>query len=137
MRLGDQELLAAIRCRDETKVWIETYRSFDNGEHWKFKTVPAPDLGTGNPPSMIRLKDGRVCLTYGHRAAPYGIRARLSNDGGRMWRPEIILRADGGGTDIGYPGTVQRPDGKIVTIYYFHDQPKGDRYIAATIRAPN
>ena len=27
----------------------------------------------------------------------------------------------------------QVEDGKIVTVYYFHDQPKGDRYIAATI----
>ena len=85
---------------------------------------------------MIRLQDGRVCVTYGHRAPPFGIRARLSNDGGRAWYPEIILRDDGGGTDIGYPRTVQRPDGKIVTVYYFHDQPKGDRYIAATIWSP-
>ena len=137
VRLGDQELLTAIRCRDERKAWIETYRSRDNGEHWKLDTTPAPDLGTGNAPSMIRLKDGRVCLTYGDRAAPFGIRARLSQDGGRTWKPEIILRNDGGGTDLGYPRTVQRPDGKIVTIYYFHDQPKGDRYIAATIWEPN
>jgi hypothetical protein len=133
VRLGDSELLTAIRCRDESKAWIETYLSLDNGKHWKLENVPAPELGTGNPPSMIRLKDGRVCLTYGHRAQPFGIRARLSNDGGRSWESEIILRDDGGGTDVGYARTVQRPDGKIVTVYYFHDQPKGDRYIAATI----
>ncbi len=137
VRLSDRELLTAIRCRDETRAWIETYRSLDNGQHWKLDTVPAPDLGEGNPPSMIRLKDGRVCLTYGHRAKPFGIRARLSQDGGRTWKREIILRDDGGGRDIGYPRTVQRPDGKIVTVYYFHDQPKGDRYIAATIWQPH
>jgi len=133
VRLSDRELLTAIRCRDETKARIETFRSLDNGEHWKPDNVPAPDLGTGNPPSMIRLKDGRVCLTYGHRAPPYGIRARMSENGGRTWGEEIVLRDDGGGTDVGYPRTVQRPDGKIVTVYYFHDQPRGDRYIAATI----
>ena len=133
IRLGERELFTAIRCRNDKKAWIETYRSLDDGEHWKLENVPAPDLGTGNPPSMIRLKDGRVCLTYGHRAKPSSIRARLSQDGGRTWQPEVILRDDGGGTDIGYPRTVQRPDGKIVTVYYFHDQPKGDRYIAATI----
>jgi hypothetical protein len=133
VRLSDRELLTAIRCRDDAKAWIETYRSLDNGWHWKLDTVPAPDLGEGNPPSMIRLRDGRVCLTYGYRAPPYGIRARLSNDGGRSWGHEIILRNDGGGRDVGYPRTVQRPDGKIVTVYYFHDQPKGDRYIAATL----
>ena len=43
------------------------------------------------------------------------------------------LRDDGGGTDIGYPRTVQRPDGQIVTIYYLHEQPKGDRYLAVTL----
>jgi hypothetical protein len=136
VRLNDHELLTAIRRRDEPKAWIETYRSVDNGEHWQLDTVPAPDLGEGNPPSMIRLKDGRVCLTYGYRARPYGIRARLSADGGRTWEPEISLRDDGGGRDLGYPRTVQRPDGKIVTIYYFHDQPKTERYIAASIWDP-
>jgi hypothetical protein len=136
VRLNDHELLTAIRRRDEPKAWIETYRSVDNGEHWQLDTVPAPDLGEGNPPSMIRLKDGRVCLTYGYRARPYGIRALLTADGGRTWEPEISLRDDGGGRDLGYPRTVQRPDGKIVTIYYFHDQPKTERYIAASIWDP-
>ena len=28
----------------------------------------------------------------------------------------------------GYPASVQRPDGKFVTIYYFHDKPQSDRY---------
>ena len=137
IRLGERELFTAIRRRDGAKAWIETHRSLDNGEHWKLENIPAPDLGTGNPPSMIRLRDGRVCLSYGHRAPPFGIRARLSSDGGRTWQPELILRDDGGGTDIGYPRTVQRPDGRIVTVYYFHDQPKGDRYIAATIWSPD
>ena len=31
------------------------------------------------------------------------------------------------------PRTVQRPDGTIVTIYYIHDQPNGDRRIEATL----
>jgi hypothetical protein len=57
----------------------------------------------------------------------------LSKDGGRTWGREIILRDDGGGRDLGYPRTIQRLDGKLVTVYYFHDQPRGNRYIAATI----
>jgi hypothetical protein len=94
------------------------------------------DTGEGNPASLIRLRDGRVCLTYGHRAEPFGIRARLSQDDGRTWGPEIALRSDGGGRDIGYPRSVHRPDGKVVTVYYFHDTPAGDRYVAATIWDP-
>jgi hypothetical protein len=136
VRIDKAELLTAIRCRAGDKSWIETYRSPDDGQTWKQDATPVPDTGEGNPASMIRLKDGRVCLTYGYRAAPFGIRARLSSDGGRTWGKEIVLRDDGGGRDIGYPRTAQRKDGRIVTIYYFHDEPKGDRYIAATIWDP-
>ena len=136
VRLGTSELLTAIRRREGTKRWIETYRSLDNGKGWKLDSVPVPDLGKGNPPSMIRLRDGRLCLTYGHRDKPFEIRARLSDVAGRTWRKEFILRNNGGGPDLGYPRTVQRPDGKIVTVYYFHDQPKSDRYIAGTIWDP-
>ena len=136
VRLGDSELLCAVRRRNGERRWIETYRSEDNGRSWLLDTTPAPNVGAGNPPSMIVLSDGRVCLTYGYRAAPYGIRARLSNDGGRTWQPEIVLRKDGGGRDVGYPRSVQRPDGKVVTVYYTHDAQLSDRYISATIWDP-
>lgn len=85
---------------------------------------------------MIRLADGRLCLTYGYRAEPFGIRARLSDDNGLTWGDEIGIRNDGGGRDIGYPRSVQRKDGQIVTVYYFHDAPLSERYIAATIWQP-
>jgi hypothetical protein len=137
VRLGGKELLTAIRRREGGKSWLETYRSADDGTSWKLDTVPAPDLGEGNPAAMIRLADGRVCLTYGRRAEPYSIRARLSGDGGRTWGEEVTLRGDGGGRDLGYPRSVQRPDGKVVTVYYFWDKKTGpERYIAATIWDP-
>ena len=63
-------------------------------------------------------------------------RGWMRGEGGRTWGGEIVLRADGGGTDVGYPRSVQRPDGKVVTVYYFHDEPLGDRYVAATIWDP-
>ncbi len=136
IRLGEKELLVAVRRRSGPKRWIETYRSLDNGTTWKMESKPAPDVGAGNPPSMIVLRDGRVCLTYGHRAAPFGIRARLSDDGGRTWQPEIVLRKDAGGRDVGYPRSVQRADGKVVTVYYTHDAQLSERYVAATIWDP-
>jgi hypothetical protein len=123
---------------DGTKHWIETYRSRDDGQSWALDKVPAADLGEGNPASLIRLADGRLCMAYGHRAAPFSIKARLSRDGGRTWDREIILRQDGGGRDLGYPRSVQRPDGEVVTVYYFWDQKTGpERYIAATIWDPS
>lgn len=137
LRLGERELLSAIRRAEGPKRWIETYRSTDDGKTWRLDTVPAPDLGEGNPGHMIRLADGRICLTYGHRAPPFSIRARLSADDGRTWGEEITLRDDGGGRDLGYPRSVQRPDRKVVTAYYFWDEKTGpERYIAATIWDP-
>ena len=136
VRLGKTELLSIIRCRHEAKSWLEAYRSIDEGQNWKLDTIPVKDLGEGNPPSTLRLSDGRICLTYGYRASPFEIRAVLSKDDGKTWGRELTLRANGGGRDLGYPASIQRPDGKIVTIYYFHDKPQSDRYVAATIWNP-
>jgi len=83
------------------------------------------------------LDDGRLCLVYGYRAKPFSMRARISDDGGASWGKDIVLRDDGAGRDIGYPRSVQRPDGKMVSVYYFHDDATGpERYIAATIWDP-
>ena len=87
-------------------------------------------------PTYRGVRQCRLVLTYGFRSAPYGIRARMSRDQGFTWRPEIILRDDAGTWDLGYPRTVQRADGKIVTIYYFNDHKDQERYIAATIWDP-
>ncbi len=55
--------------------------------------------------------------------------------GGRSWGSEMILRDDGC-WDLGYPPTVQRADGRIVTVYSFNNDPRSERYIAATIWKP-
>ena len=136
VRLSKTELLSTVRRRNGPSRGIDAYRSLDNGKSWSLDTTPVPDAGEGNPPSLIKLADGRLCLTYGYRAAPFGIRARLSHDGGRTWQPELLLRDDGGGRDVGYARSVQRADGKIVTVYYIHDAPQHERYIGCTIWDP-
>lgn len=137
VRLGPGELLTTLRVHEGPKRWIDAWRSNDDGANWEFLSRPVDNTGTGNPPSLIKLRDGRLCLTYGFRAKPFGMRAKLSDDGGKTWGPEIVLRSDGGGTDLGYPRSAQRADGKVVVVYYYHDEPLGDRYIAATIFDPN
>jgi hypothetical protein len=84
----------------------------------------------------MRLHDGRLCLTYGYRSEPYGIRARLSSDDGKTWSGEIVVRPNAATWDLGYVRSAERPDGKIVTVYYFNDQPSNERLIAATIWDP-
>ena len=137
-RLSDTELLTTLRRREGTFRWISAWRSQDNARTWTQEKHPVEYLGEGNPPMLNRLQDGRLCLTYGFRAYPYSVRARLSTDHGKTWGPQIVLRDDGTDRDIGYVRSVQRPDGKLVTIYYINDEETGpERYIGATIWDPN
>ncbi len=128
--------MSTIRVRDGDKSWIDAYHSADDGRSWTLRSTPAPDTGEGNPAAMHKLADGRLCITYGVRKAPFSMQARLSGDGGKTWGEEIMLRGDGGGRDLGYPRSLQRPDGKVVTVYYWNDDPDKTRFIAATIWDP-
>lgn len=131
-RVAPHTILTTIRHRP----FIDAYRSTDDGKTWTFVNKPAPDTGRGNPPALLKLKDGRLAIMYGYRAEPYGIRARLSSDSGAAWGEEIVLRKDAGNWDLGYPRAVQRPDGKIVVVYYYNEGADKERYIGATIWDP-
>ena len=140
VRLSGNRILTTIR-RNEGVCWIDAFLSSDNGKTWGFLSRPAPDTGWGSPPAMVRLKEGGLVLAYGYRTTGYGIRgseirARASSDDGATWGREMVLRGGGGNWDIGYPRMVQRPDGALVTIYYFNDDAARERYIEAAIWYP-
>ena len=150
VRCSPTTLVSALRRRIDTKRpngedahrnWIDVYRSTDDGLTWEFLSKVADTAGgaghIGNPPALTRLGDGRLCVAYGYRGTPCGIRTKLSGDGGATWGCELVLRDDGRTWDLGYPRMVQRSDGKLVTIYYFttHDHP--EQHIAATIWDPD
>jgi hypothetical protein len=97
----------------------------------------------GFPAHLLELRDGRILCTYGYRRKPFGVRASISKDGGRTWdtQTEIILRDDGGTHDLGYPSSVELPDGRVLTTYWFNQQKEGDpksetRFIAGTFYRP-
>ena len=147
VRLSDSKILVAVRCRggsgntnadwEERQNWIDLYASDDNGQTWNYMNRPVENTGSGgNPPTLTHLHDGRLCLIYGYRDAPHRICAKLSSDAGETWGEEIVLRDKGGDHDIGYPRTIQRPDGTIVTAYYFDEEPDGERFIEATLWKP-
>ena len=66
-----------------------------------------------------------------------GIRARISDDDGKTWSDEIVLRDDGNIWDLGYPRMMVRPDGKLVTIYYHNTPEHPGPHIVATIWDPD
>jgi len=92
--------------------------SADGGSTW---STPRRITNAGeHPADLLRLADGRLLLTYGHRRPPYGVRALVSHDDGRTWDKgqTITLVADAATADCGYSSSVQRDDGTILTAYY-------------------
>ena len=136
VRISPTDLVTTIRWAEPPKSGIDAYDSHDDGKTWAKVSTPEPDAGEGNPPSLLKLADGRLALVYGYRAVPFGIRARFSKDNGLTWSAPFSLRDDGGGRDLGYPRSVIRPDGKIVSVYYYHDTRNSPRYLAATLWEP-
>ena len=134
--ITDDVYLTTLRCREGDQRWIESYLSTNACKSWEYMGKPVKDLGEGNPPSLIKLRDGQLCLTYGYRAEPFGIYAKFSSDNGKTWSKAATLRDDGAGRDIGYVRSVQLPNENIVTIYYFQDNLAPERYVAATIWKP-
>lgn len=107
-------------------------RSTDGG-----KTFQWEQMGfQGHPCHALRLPDDRVLLTYGYRHQPYGIRARVLNAECTDYATstEIVLRDDGGNTDIGYTWSVMLDNNRILVIYYFNKDNE-TRHIAGTILA--
>ena len=137
VRLSESKLYTVLRRREGPRRWQAAWQSLDNGRTWAFVNDPVESAGEGNPPAMIQLKDGRLCLAYGYRAEPFSMRVKFSDDEGQTWGPDVVLRDDGTDRDIGYPRMVQRPDGKVVVLYYINEKTTGpERYIGATIFDP-
>jgi hypothetical protein len=89
--------------------------SSDGGKTW---STPRPIGVWGLPSHLLRLKDGRLLMTYGYRRKPFGNQARLSEDDGRTWSDAISISEDGASGDLGYPSTVQLAGGALLTVWY-------------------
>ncbi len=88
--------------------------SKDGGKSW---TEPHA-ISFGLPSHLLRLRDNRLVMTYGHRRPPFGNQARISSDHGKTWSDPIIISGDGKGGDLGYPSTVELADGTFLTVWY-------------------
>lgn len=149
LEVDEGRVLALARVDRPGYLWQQW--SADAGRTW---SEPVETRIWGYPCHLLRLRDGRVLCTYGYRRPPAGIRAAISDNGGRSWdlANEYVLRDDGGtmasgwsaahrervkdrpvpgGSDLGYPVSTQLPDGTIFTIYYI-TTPDGTTHIAAT-----
>lgn len=124
VRTKSGRIVAGLRNHAAENAIYITY-SDDDGKTWVpvFKT----DM-IGHPADLIQLADGRVMASYGIREGvgrhtePGGIRACFSNDNGKTWdiSTEVQLRSDFINWDEGYPESLEMPDGKVLTVYYFN-----------------
>jgi hypothetical protein len=151
VRLADGSLVAALRRRRDVNhlgadsfdrvCWIDVYASTDDGCTWRFLSKVADTetlhLHNGNPPSLLLLPDGRLVCVYGFRSPAYGMRTRVSADGGRTWGPEHRLRDDATNFDLGYPCSALRGDGHIMTVYWFNTEALPESHICATLWHPD
>jgi len=113
---GNDHLITSIST-DRGKTW----------QDWQERKV------IGHPTHPLRLSDGRIFICYGYRHKPFGVRGHLMDSSGQEFiGKEIIIRDDGLCGDVGYPWSVQLPNGNLLVVYYF-TQKDGIRHIAATL----
>lgn len=89
--------------------------SHDGGKTW---TVPHSIGVWGLPYHLLRLNNGHLLMSYGHRKPPFGIQSRISRDQGATWSEPIVISSDGITGDLGYPSTIECSDGMLVTVWY-------------------
>lgn len=119
LHLGGGKWLLAARSSG-----LSLYASDDDARTWQFRTEVTP--GGRHPGHLLRLRDGKVLLTYGNRSPSRGIDVRWSGDEGKTWAEPMRVAPFGG--DGGYPSSAQRADGQVVTVYYAHKMGDRNRY---------
>lgn len=115
-RRRDGSILAMMRTVDGAR--LNSSISVDGGRTW---AAPRPvTQDREHPADLLRLKSGALLLTFGQRNKPFGVQAMVSRDDGETWEraSRVVLAFDGDHSDLGYPVTIERPDGRLVTVYY-------------------
>lgn len=132
LHLGGGEWLAAARYGSGS-LWIQT--SDDDAATW---TWGPRVTRSGFPGHILRLDDNTLILSYGMRASDRrGVEVMFSDDNGRSWSEAYrLLDTREGNTDIGYPSSVLRQDGMIVTVYYEGHPRSGSYFMGAVVWDP-
>ncbi len=113
---ADGRIVAQIRNHNKAneRETLQT-ESHDGGKTWP---VPRAIGVWGLPSHLLRLRDGRLVMTYGHRRKPFGNLARVSKDNGQTSQEPVVISDDGVRGDLGYPSTVELADGSMLTVWY-------------------
>ncbi len=130
IELDDGTLICHIRM--EGGGFFSTYQSEsrDGGKTWSKPHALLEKRG-GAPAHLLKHSSGVLISAYGCREKPYGIRVMFSRDNGKTWDTDNILFDGGVSDDLGYPATVELPDGSLMTVFYTHEKDELPAVIAA------
>ena len=97
--------------------------SVDGGKTFSEPVALLPVLG-GAPSHLYRTKDGTLISSYAFREyvdhdKPSAVLALISHDDGESWTAHYICAGEHS-WDMGYPATVEKDDGTLITIFYDH-----------------
>ncbi len=116
MDADDSTLVCHIRNENKTDDGQTLQsESKDGGRTW---TIPHTIGVWGLPSHLLRMRNGNLLMSYGHRRSPLGIQVRISQDSGKSWSEAISITVDAKSSDLGYPSTVECSDGTMVTVWY-------------------
>ncbi|MCB1276591.1 sialidase family protein [Prosthecobacter sp.] len=121
LHLGGKRWMAAAR-----ETGMDIFISEDDGVSWgEPNRVTHKNEINGH---LLRLKDGRILLSHGSRVKEqFGVLAKFTSDEGETWSAPVRI-AKTLESDCGYPSTVQRADGKLVTAWYSKTSENHQRY---------
>lgn len=126
--LPDGRILAHIRLSHYPENIYTLYQSesCDGGRTWS-EPHPLLEQCGGAPGHLLLLSNGALLCVYSHRGTPYrqapfAIKAMVSTDGGSSWDKDHVLFETNVSHDLGYPSTVELPDGELLTVFYAHPE---------------
>jgi len=122
MELAPGRVLCHFRTTGSQRCDPGTIYQAESTDHGKTWSEPEQLPLWRYPQSFIKLQDGGVISTYGHRRHPRGIRACYSPDGSH-WDPneEVVALYTGEHGDLGYPSGVELDDGRVFIAAYHND----------------
>lgn len=144
-RISGDHGVCAVRRREPNDPdgtennWIDLMRTRDGGKSWVCASrIADTEPGNGNPPALIRLKNGQLACLYGLRNLSRNISVRYSADGGATWsRPQVVRGEAPRGQDLGYCRLYERSEGNLCAVYYWNSAEHPTRHLAATLFQPN
>lgn len=119
IQLPSGRIICHFRVEDCENGIFTLYQSYsdDDGFSWSEpKQIIRNDSGA--PAHLLLHSSGLLISVFSRRAMPYGIRAVFSSDGGESWSEEHIIYENTCSDDLGYPSTVELPDGSLITAFY-------------------